>query len=58
MSYPKNFPKGKEYLHNEESISTDGQNSQLALNDNIKLTNINPKFKWIKCCNQRHRQAN
>ena len=52
--------KGKEYLHNKESMSTNGQNSQLALNDNIKLMNINinPKFKWIKCPNQRHRQAN
>ena len=52
--------KGKEYLHNEESMSINGQNSQLALNDNVKLTyiNINPKFKWIKCSNQRHRQAN
>ena len=31
-------------------ISTHGQNSQPALNDNIKLTNINinPEFKWIK----------
>ena len=59
-SHPKNLPKGKEYLHNEESVSTNGQNSQLALNDNIKLSNINisPKFKWIKCPNQRHRQAN
>ena len=49
----QNWPKGKEYLHNEESISTSGQNSQLALNGNIKLTNINinPKFKWIKCPN-------
>ena len=41
-------------------MSINGQNSQLALNDNVKLTyiNINPKFKWIKCSNQRHRQAN
>ena len=29
----KNLPKGKEYLYNKESISTNGQNSQLALND-------------------------
>ena len=60
ISHPKTLPKGKEYLHNEESISTNGQNSQIALNDNIKLTNINinPKFKWIKCPNQKHRQAN
>ena len=29
-------------------MSTNGQNSQIALNDNIKLTNINinSKFKW------------
>ena len=60
ISHPKNLPKGKEYLHNEESVSTNGQNSQLALDDNIKLTNINinPKFKWIKCPNQRHRHVN
>ena len=60
ISHPKNLPKGKEYLHNEESVTTNGQNSQLALNDNVKLTNINinPKFKWIKHPNQRHRQAN
>ena len=40
-----------------KNISTNGQNSQLALNDNIKLTNINinPKFKWIKCPNQRQK---
>ena len=30
ISHPKNLPKGKEYLLNEESISTNGQNSQLA----------------------------
>ena len=60
ISHPKNLTKGKGYLHNEESISTNGQNSQLALNDNIKLININinPKFKWIKCPNQRHRKEN
>ena len=60
ISHPKNVPKGEEYLHNEESISTNGQNRQLALNDNIKLTNINinPKCKWIKRPNQRHRHAN
>ena len=59
ISHPKNLPKGKEYLHNEESISTNGQNSQLALNGNIKLTNINinPEFKWIKHPSQRHRHA-
>ena len=41
--------KIKEYLHNKESILANGQNSQLALNDNIniKLTNIsiNLNFK-------------
>ena len=54
INHPKNLSKGKEYLHNEESISINEQNSQLALNDNIKLTNINinPKCKWIKCTNQ------
>ena len=57
---PRNLPKGKEYLHGEESLSTNGQNSQIALNANIKLTNvdINPKFKRIECLNQRHREAN
>ena len=56
----ENLPKGKEYLRNEESISNNEQNSQLALNENVKCTNINinSKFKWIKCPNQRHRQAN
>ena len=60
INHPKNLSKGKEYLHNEESISINEQNSQLALNDNIKLTNINinPKCKWIKCPNKRNRQAN
>ena len=60
ISHPKSIPKGKEYLHNEESILNNGKNCQLALQDNIKLTNINinPKFKWIKCPNQRHRKAN
>ena len=50
----------KEHQQNKESASTNGQNSQLASNDNVKLTNINinPKFKWIKCPNQRYRQAN
>ena len=45
----QNLPKGKGYLHNEESISANGQNSQRALNNNIELTNINinPKFKCI-----------
>ena len=46
----QNTLNAKEHQENEESTSTNGQNSQLALNGSIKITyiNINPKFKWTK----------
>ena len=55
ISHSKNIPKGKEHHHNEEFTSTNGQNSQPALNGSIKLIYIivNPKCKWTKCPNQK-----
>ena len=54
-SHSKNVPNDKDYRQSEETVSTNGQNNQLASNGRIKFThnNINLKYKWAKCSNQK-----
>ncbi|KAL0594828.1 LINE-1 retrotransposable element ORF1 protein [Plecturocebus cupreus] len=45
ISHSKNIPKGKEHHHNEESTSTNGQNSQLALPEAAIFVSDKTDFK-------------
>ncbi|KAL0595129.1 LINE-1 retrotransposable element ORF1 protein [Plecturocebus cupreus] len=48
ISHSKNIPKGKEHHHNEESTSTNGQNSQLALPEAVIFVSDKTDFKTAK----------